>query len=152
MFREGRHAKKNKHCTEKMHCFFRWFFIDFSSKIHEKTRPKRKKQSCAKKSTKIHVCNALFLANKQFLIDFWGPSGSSGASRDVPGAIRFFIGLRLGVKTSLDLAPGGHTTSILSHMASILSHMASVLSHMFSIFSHIISILSPMGGIASMLC
>ena len=71
---------------------------------------------------------------------------------DVPGAIRFFIGLRLGAKTSLDLAPGGHTTSILSHVASILSHMASVLSHMFSIFCHIISILSPMGGIASMLC
>ena len=81
-----------------------------------------------------------------------GLSGSPAGSWDVPGAIRFFIGLRLEVKTSLDLAPGGHTTSILSHMASILSHMASILSHMFSILSHTISILSPMGGIASMLC
>ena len=93
-----------------------------------------------------------FLAKHNILVDFWGPSGSPGGSRDVPGAIRFFIGLRLGVKTSLDLAPGGSRTSILSHMASILSHMASILSHMFSILSHIISILGPMGGIASMLC
>ena len=82
-----------------------------------------------------------FLAKNRFLLDFWGPSGSPGASRDVPGAIRFFIDLRLGVKASLDLAPGGprsHTTSILSHMTSILSHM--------------ISILGDMDGIASMLC
>ena len=93
-----------------------------------------------------------FLVKKQLSLDFWGPSGSPGASRDMLGAIRFFIGHRLGVKTSLDLAPGGSRTSILSHMASILSHMASILSHMFSILSHIISILGPMGGIASMLC
>ena len=152
MFREGRHAQKNKHCTEKIHCFFHRFFIDFSSKIDEKSRPNHKKTALREKINRNPHLERPFLVKKQSLVDFWGPAGFPGGSRDVAGAIRFFIGLRLGVKTSLDLAPGGHTTSILSHMASILSHMASILSHMFSILSHIISILGPMGGIASMLC
>ena len=48
-----------------------------------------------------------FLAKDRFSVDFGGPYECLGASRHVPGAIRFFIDLRLGVKTVLDLPPEG---------------------------------------------
>ena len=131
------------------------FFIDFSSIFRRnwmKNRVQSIRNSLARKKQQNSMFGTPFFSNKSIFSRFLG---SLWVPRDVPGAIRFFIGLRLGVKTSLNLAPEGsrsHTTSILSHMASILSHMASILSHMFSILSHIISILGPMGGIASMLC
>ena len=84
MFREGRHAEKNKRRCEKTHRFFHWFFIDFSRKIDGKSCKKRGNQLCAQKLTKKHVRNAVFLAKNRFFANFWAPPGSPGLSRDDP--------------------------------------------------------------------
>ena len=78
------------------------FFVDFSSIFRRKLMKNRVqsiKNSLARKNNQNQRLERPFLAKYQFLVDLWGPSGSPGGSRDVPGAIRFFIGLRLGVKT-----------------------------------------------------
>ena len=86
MFREGCHVQKNKRCYEKMHMLFNWCFIIFSSKIDDKSRKNQGKRHWAQKSTKNPRLERSFSPKSKFSIDFWAPSGSIWASRDVPGA------------------------------------------------------------------
>ena len=86
MFREGRHVEKIKRCYEKLPVFFIRFSINFSKRIDAKSRKNHKKRQCAQKSTKNPRLERSFSLINKFSGGFWAPSGSIGASRDVPGA------------------------------------------------------------------
>ena len=65
------------------------FFIDFSSFFCEKIRKNQGKTwttAFRAKSEENSRLERPFLAKKRFGVDFGGPSGSLGGSRDVPGA------------------------------------------------------------------
>ena len=93
MFREGRHAQKNKRRSKNMHRFFHQFFVDFPSKIDAKSRKKHEKRPCAQKSTKIHVWKVIFQQKIDVCVIFvvpLGPRGPPGTSREPPRILHFF--------------------------------------------------------------
>ena len=65
------------------------FFIIFSSIFREnssKNQAKRMKTIIVHTNQqKTHAWTALFWQKKRFFVNFWGPPGSPGASRDEPG-------------------------------------------------------------------
>ena len=78
--------KKTNAAMKKCTCFL----IDVSSFFHRKSMTNRGKiQENGiehKKSTKNPRLERSFSPKSKFSIDFWAPSGSIWASRDVPGA------------------------------------------------------------------
>ena len=67
-----RHVEKIAHCFEKIH----QFFIDFSSKIDEKSSPEVRKTPFARKINKKTLPDTPFWAKDRFLVDFWVPEGT----------------------------------------------------------------------------
>ena len=86
MFREGSHVQKNERRCEKRHRFFHRCFIAFFVKNSAEIMQKAWTMALRAKSKDKSRLERPFLANKRFGVDFWGPSGSPGGSRDVPGA------------------------------------------------------------------
>ena len=63
--------------------------IVFSLFLREKSmhnRAKRLKNGFAHKNRQKSTFGMSLFSKNRFLVDFWCPSGSPGASRDVPGA------------------------------------------------------------------
>ena len=90
MFREGRHVQKKSAAMKLYISFPLCSFIDFSEQ--SKRNWTKNMEHCFVQTKKAinQVWNACFSPKSRFLIDFWCPSGSPGASRDVPGGHPFF--------------------------------------------------------------
>ena len=86
MFREGCHAQKNKRRSKNMHRCFHRFFHWFSVKNRCNVVQKASKTALCTEIDENPRLESHFSANNRFLLNFCGPSGSPGASRDVPGA------------------------------------------------------------------
>ena len=110
MFREGRHAQKNKRRSKNMHRFFHRLFIDFPPQIDATSRKQQEKRPRAQKSTKINVWKVIFQQQIDFCSIFvvpLGPRGPPGTSREPPRIVRFFIHFQFRLKTGPDGPPGG---------------------------------------------
>ena len=59
------------------------FFIDFSSKIDEKSSPEVRKTLFARKIDKITLPGTPFLAKDRFLVDFWVPEGTPKIAKNL---------------------------------------------------------------------
>ena len=59
----------------------KFFFIDFSSKIDQKSIKKSRKTTFATKIDKKAFLGAPFFAKSRFLVDFWVPDGSQNRSK-----------------------------------------------------------------------
>ena len=86
MFREGRNVGKKKQAPVRKNASFfpslvHWFF----AKKHRKVMQNAWKPSLCTKIDKKSRVERSFLAKKRFLVNFWGPPGSPGASWDDPG-------------------------------------------------------------------
>ena len=109
MFREGRHVQENKRCYEKVHVFFLWFFFDVRWQIEAKIVEKARKMALCTKIDKDSTFGSRFFTKCRFFVDFWGPSGSLGASRDVrepPRSLHFFHKFSIASENRPGPAPG----------------------------------------------
>ena len=87
----------------KKHRFLDEKSTKIDGKVGCRTLP-RKNQENDRPGTTIFPKSRIF---RRVLSPLGSQNGCKIASQDVPGAIRCFIDLRLGVETALDLPPGG---------------------------------------------
>ena len=86
MFREGRLVQKNKRCCKNMHVFFHHFFTSFLWKVDARSPAKRANGYLYENRQKIAFGTPFWRTQNQSFVDFWIPSGSPGASKDVTEA------------------------------------------------------------------
>ena len=82
----GSPCSKKRATLWKHVSFFSLIFHRFFVKKTEKNVQKGWTTALRAKSEENSRLERPFLAKKRFGVDFWGPSGSPGGSRDVPGA------------------------------------------------------------------
>ena len=131
VLREGRHVQKTLGRLEKNNRKNIEFLMKNRQKIDEKvgcrTLP-RKNQENDRPGTTIFPKSRIF---RRVLSPLGSQNGCKIASQDVPGAIRCFIDLRLGVETALDLPPGGPREAPGASQAPPGHHFGSVLHQFF---------------------